>query len=164
MAINWQPHLTGDLLELKPLRESDFENLYKVGSDPLIWEQHPDRYRYKRELFKKYFESALQSKGGLLILDRSTGEVLGCSRFHDHDVANNQIFVGYTFLARKCWGKSYNKELKKLMLEHAFKHVDNILFLIGINNIRSRKAIEKIGATLKNQDESSLIYKITKTT
>jgi RimJ/RimL family protein N-acetyltransferase len=151
-------------LELKPLQESDFENLYKVASDPLIWEQHPDTHRYKRELFRKYFESGLHSKGALLILDRSTGEILGSSRFYDHDAVNNQIAIGYTFLARKCWGKSYNKELKRMMIDYAFNQVENIVFVIGINNIRSRKAIEKTSATLDNQNESSVVYKLTKET
>jgi RimJ/RimL family protein N-acetyltransferase len=99
-----------------------------------------------------------------LILDRATGEILGSSRFYDHDVVANQIAIGYTFLSRKCWGKSHNKELKKMMIEYAFNQVDRIVFHIGINNIRSRKAIEKTGAVLENQDESSVIYKLTKET
>lgn len=162
MAINWQPYLAGDLIELRPLQASDFEDLYKVAADPLIWEQHPEPNRYTRELFWKYFESGLQSKGALLIMDRLSGEMLGSSRFYDHDVEKDQIAIGYTFLARKCWGKPYNRELKKLMIEYAFDHVDNILFFIGINNNRSIKAIEKTGAILDGRDESSVTYKITK--
>jgi len=162
MIINWQPCLRGDLLKLRPLQACDFEDLYKAASDPLIWEQHPEIHRYKKELFEKYFDSGLQSKGALLILDRLTGETLGCSRYYDHDITNNQIAIGYTFLVRKCWGKPYNKELKKLMIDYAFNHVDNILFFIGINNIRSRIAIEKIGASFQGNNKSSAIYKMTK--
>ena len=51
--MNLQPTLQNDLIILRPLRENDFEALYEVAKDPLIWEQHPSRERYKREVYSK---------------------------------------------------------------------------------------------------------------
>lgn len=162
MEISWQPHLEGKLIELRPLLASDFEDLYRAAADPLIWEQHPEKGRYKRELFEKYFVSALECKGALLVIDRLTKEVLGCSRFYDQDIEKRSVAIGYTFLTRECWGKPFNKELKKLMIGYAFNYVETVLFFIGINNVRSRKAIERTGAVFVNQDEATAMYRISK--
>jgi len=162
MEINLQPYLENELVELTPLKPADFEMLFEVASDPLIWEQHPDKHRYKKEEFEKYFLTAIESKGAFLIYAKTNGELIGCSRYYDHDEKNKQIAIGYTFLARKCWGRSYNQDLKKLMIDYAFTFVETVLFHIGTNNLRSRKAIEKIGAKLKTQEENSVVYVIEK--
>jgi N-acetyltransferase len=148
-----QPILEGRLLILRPLVGDDFESLYAVSSDPLIWEQHPERTRYQRDVFQKFFQAALDSKGALIAVDAKTEEVLGSSRFTGLDVNLNQVEVGYTFLARKCWGKGFNSEMKKLMLNHAFQYVNKVVFYIGETNLRSRKAIEKVGAQLLKKIE-----------
>lgn len=148
-----QPHLNGNLLSTRPLIEADFDVLYAAAADPLIWEQHPDPTRYKKDVFKKYFDSGLESKGCLVIEDRQTKAVMGSSRFYDFSIENREITIGFTFLARKYWGGDYNKELKHLMLTHAFNFVDTVLFDVGSENLRSRKALEKIGAKLISQRE-----------
>src|SRR5437016_4138274 len=121
-----QPTLTGDLIELRPLREFDFEALYEAASDPLIWEMHPHSDRYKREVFQQYFDSAIESHGAFLIIDRKTNEVIGSSRYLDYDPVGRIVEIGWTFLARAYWGGVYNRELKKLMTDHAFQWVDAI--------------------------------------
>lgn len=147
MSFNLQPsHLKSQLLQLIPLQENHFEQLYSVASDELLWEQHPNKNRYKREVFQTFFEGAIQSKGAFLVLETSTGETIGSSRFYDFNEENDSILIGYTFIGRKFWGKQYNKELKKLMMEYAFQYVSKIIFHIGASNFRSRKAIEKLGA------------------
>ncbi len=147
MSFNLQPlHLIGTLIELVPLKEIHFEKLFEVASDPLIWEQHPNRNRYQRDVFRNYFEGAIQSKGAFMIIDKNTKEIVGSSRFYDFDKKNNSIKIGYTFIGRNFWGKNYNKDLKALMSNYAFEYVDKIVFEIGANNIRSQKAIDKIGA------------------
>ncbi|HEY8278692.1 MAG TPA: GNAT family N-acetyltransferase, partial [Bdellovibrionota bacterium] len=145
-GFNLQPLLEGKLVRLRPLLAADFESLFAVSSDPLVWEQHPERTRYQRDVFQGFFQGAMESKGALLAFDSISGEVIGTSRFTGLDVPNARIEVGYTFLARRCWGKGYNTELKKLMLGHAFQYVNEVYFYIGENNVRSRRAIEKIGA------------------
>ena len=55
--------------------------------------------------------------------------------------------MGWTFLEREFWGGTYNRELKQLMLDHAFRFVDRVLFVVGEQNFRSQKALAKIGAS-----------------
>lgn len=160
-----QPVLRGELLELRPLRPDDFEPLYAVASDPLIWEQHPVRDRHLVEVFRKFFRTGLESGGGLVALDRRDGAIIGSSRYHAHDPIRREVEIGWTFLARQYWGGRYNGEMKRLMLEHAFGFVDRVIFVIGPQNFRSRRAVEKIGATLAGSrvDESgreSVVYKL----
>lgn len=146
MTFDIQPkHLQNKLIKLVPLHENDFEELYEVASDPLVWEQHPNKLRYQREVFQNFFEGAMESKGAFFVRDAETNEPIGSSRFYDYNENDNSILIGYTFIGRKYWGNGYNKALKKLMMDYAFQYVDTIYFHIGANNIRSQKAMEKIG-------------------
>ncbi|RYD21446.1 MAG: N-acetyltransferase [Verrucomicrobiaceae bacterium] len=141
-----QPHLVGALLELRPLIPADWEELFAAASDPLIWEQHPASDRYNEEVFRKFFEDALASKGALVAIDRKSGRIIGSSRYANNELG--ELEVGWTFLTRECWEKGYNREMKRLMLNHAFRFVESVVFVIGPENWRSRKAVEKIGGEL----------------
>lgn len=157
MSFNLQPtSLADNLIRLVPLKEEDFEKLYTVASDPLIWEQHPNKDRYKREVFQNFFEGAMQSKGAFIVYEQASGKVVGSSRFYDYDEAKSSITVGYTFIGRDYWGKGHNKALKELMFNYAFQFVDHIILHIGSTNFRSQKAIEKLGA--KKIDEIEVAY------
>lgn len=145
MPFDLQPTLTGDLLELRPLRRDDFDALYAAASDPLIWEQHPEPDRHTREVFQRYFDSAMASGAAFAVIDRRTGKTIGSSRYHGYDEAGSEIEIGWSFLERAYWGGSYNREMKSLMLDHAFRFVRRVLFLVGPQNIRSQRAMEKIG-------------------
>jgi RimJ/RimL family protein N-acetyltransferase len=146
MNFKLQPILENELVKLVPLKQNDFDILYQVASDPLIWEQHPDKYRYKKDVFEKYFKGAMESGGAFLVFEKNSGEVIGSSRYYDFDKEKKSIAIGYTFLARKYFGTTYNKAMKQLMLDHAFMFVDTVIFHIGAKNYRSQKAIEKLGA------------------
>lgn len=146
-----QPTLHNDALLIRPLDRSDEEALYKVASDPLIWEQHPEHDRWQRKVFEVFFQQALLSGGAFLILDRKNNEIAGTSRFYAFDEDENSIFIGYTFLARKFWGTPMNTMVKKLMLDYILQYVDLVKFHAGKNNYRSRKALEKLGAVLKGE-------------
>jgi RimJ/RimL family protein N-acetyltransferase len=148
-----QPTLNGDLIELRPLRPGDFDALFSAASDPLIWEQHPESDRYQREVFQKFFDGALESKGAFAIVERKSGRIIGSSRYCNLDPTNREVEVGWTFLEREFWGGIYNRELKRLMLDHAFRFVDRVLFVVGENNVRSQKALAKIGATFLRRAE-----------
>jgi N-acetyltransferase len=145
MRFELQPILEGELVTLRPLRAEDFDELFAVARDPLIWEQHPDRERYKEEVFREYFRGAMESGGAFAVIDRKDGRVIGSSRFHRYDAEKSEIEIGWTFLARSHWGGAYNGEMKQLMLRHAFKFVKSVVFVIGPQNLRSQKAVEKIG-------------------
>lgn len=161
-----QPVLRGDLVELRPLRADDFDALYAAASDPLIWEQHPEPDRYTPAGFQRYFAAALASGGALVACDAATGQVIGSSRFHGYDAQHRRIEIGWTFLARDYWGGSYNSEMKRLMLEHAFQWVETVEFRIGPQNRRSQRAVEKIGASyagtqLNDSGREVVVYEIT---
>jgi RimJ/RimL family protein N-acetyltransferase len=145
MAVNLQPHLSGELLALRPLTPEDFTALYAVASDPRIWDQHPQPDRYQEEVFRGFFSDALASGGALLAIDSHSGAVIGSSRFNAYDEAAREIEIGWTFLARSHWGGHYNREMKRLMLTHAARFVDKVLFVVGSHNLRSQRAVEKLG-------------------
>jgi RimJ/RimL family protein N-acetyltransferase len=146
MAFELQPRIENQWVKLEPLTPSDFEALYSVASDPLIWEQHPNKNRHQREAFAVYFKGAIESGGALRVIDKTTGTLIGCSRYYDWDDSQHSVAIGYTFIARHKWGGHTNRAMKTLMLEHAFQFVDRVIFHVGAANLRSRKAMEKLGA------------------
>ena len=146
MAFDLQPHLKGELIELRPLAPDDWDELFAVASDSLIWEQHPERDRYKKDVFRIFFKDALESGGAFVIIDRKTQRIIGSTRFYGYDPEKSEIEIGWTFLARKYWGGRYNAEMKRLLLNHAFRFVESVVFFVGEDNVRSQKAMEKVGA------------------
>jgi RimJ/RimL family protein N-acetyltransferase len=141
-----QPVLEGPLVTLRPLSPGDHGRLFAVAADPLIWEQHPDKTRSQPAGFDTFFRQALDSGGALLAMETASGQVIGSSRFQGYDEAADEVEIGWTFLARSHWGGQYNREMKRLMLEHAFRYVGRVVFLIDPANHRSQRATEKIGA------------------
>lgn len=166
MPFELQPHLIGERVELRPLQEGDFRTLFDVASDPLIWEQHPSWDRYKEEVFRQFYREAMASDGAFLVLDRADGRVIGSSRYAGYDAEKSEIEIGWTFLARSHWGGRHNGEMKRLMLDHAFQFVTSVYFVIGPNNVRSRTAVARIGATFEEQiirdGKDVVIYRINK--
>jgi len=144
-----QPTLSGRLIELRPLAPSDFDALFAAASDPLIWEQHPEPDRYRHDVFRRYFDGGIESGSAFAILEIDTRRIIGSSRYCNLKPDEQEVEVGWTFLERRFWGGDYNRELKSLMLDHAFRYVDRVVFVVGENNLRSRKALEKIGARLQ---------------
>jgi RimJ/RimL family protein N-acetyltransferase len=146
MPFDLQPNLTGEFIELRPLTPNDFDELFAVASDSLIWEQHPECNRYQAEVFRVFFKDALESGGAFVVIDKRTQQVIGSTRFYGYDPMKSEIEIGWTFLARKYWGGRYNREMKELLLAHAFRFVECVVFFVGEHNVRSQKAMEKIGA------------------
>ena len=151
-----QPHLSGELVELRPLRREDWQDLFAVASDPMIWAQHPARDRYKEDVFRDFFQGALESGGAFVVLDKATQAIIGSTRYYAWDAQKSEIEVGWTFLARSYWGGKSNGEMKRLMLAHAFQFVESVLLLVGPQNIRSRRAIEKIGGIMDGRRDADL--------
>jgi len=142
---DFQPTLSGTLVELRPLRADDNAALYAAASDPALWEQHQVKERHREEVFRPYFDMLLESQEALVVLDRETGEIIGVSRYHGYDESESEVEIGWTFLVRSRWGGTFNRELKELMLRHAFRFVRNVVFLVDPGNVRSQRAVEKIG-------------------
>jgi N-acetyltransferase len=165
MPFDLQPTLRGERLELRPLRPDDWDALYAAGSDPLIWEQHPEHDRYKPEVFERYFAGALASGGGFVVIDRLDGRVIGSTRFFGYDEAASEIEIGWTFLTRDYWGGRYNREMKQLLVDHALRFVKTVVFMVGPTNLRSQRAMEKIGGvragTRVRDGRESVVFEIT---
>jgi RimJ/RimL family protein N-acetyltransferase len=145
-VLDRQPRLAGELVAVRPLRPDDFDGLLAVAADPLLWEQHPARERWREEVFRGFFDEQLASGGGLLVVDRGSGETIGSSRYHGYDPECSRVEIGWTFLARSRWGGAFNGELKRLMIDHAFGAVDTVIFGVHAGNVRSQRAVEKLGA------------------
>jgi N-acetyltransferase len=165
--MTWQPTLVGPSITLRPLAPADWDDLCAVASDPLIWEQHPNHDRWQEPVFREFFATALASGGALVAVDDATGEIIGSSRYAGHKPDESEVEIGYTFLARRYWGTRTNHEMKRLMLAHAFTIVDRVVFLIGPNNIRSRRAVERIGGVqiadrINAIGNLSAVYEITR--
>jgi RimJ/RimL family protein N-acetyltransferase len=168
-AFDRQPNLSNDLLILRPLREEDFEDLYAVASDPLIWEQHPVKERSQRTGFTHFFREAMESNGALVAIDVRTQTIIGSSRYHPVIETAEAIEIGWTFLARSHWGGVYNGAMKELMIDHAFRFVPHVLLYIHPDNQRSQQAARKIGGeriisldgqVLSTRPTASVIYHI----
>jgi RimJ/RimL family protein N-acetyltransferase len=162
MEFNLQPILENEKVILFPLKEDDFEGLYHTASDPKIWEQHPNKDRYKKEVFKTFFEGALKSNGAFKILNQETEEIIGSTRFYDYNPETKSILIGYTFYAVKYWGKGYNHIVKTIMLDYIFQLVAKVYFHVGAQNIRSQKAMEKLGAKKIAEQEVAYFGEATK--
>ncbi len=146
MKFDLQPTLKGNLIEIRPLTPEDFDALFAAANDPLLWEQNPENDRSKSEVFQRFFDGAIDCKGAFAIIERKSGRIIGSSRYCNLNPAEREVEIGWTFLERAFWGGFYNRELKTLMLEHAFHFVDRVLFVVGEKNLRSQNALRKIGA------------------
>lgn len=156
--MNLQPTLRGDLVELRPLRREDYSALFAAASDPLIWELHPQPDRYKPDVFKSFFDEAVESKGAFAIWDLKSSTIIGSSRFYDYKPETSSVVIGYTFLMRKFWGGTYNWDLKKLMVNYALDFVKTAYFHVGTGNFRSQKAMTKIGGIDTGIEEIPVSY------
>jgi RimJ/RimL family protein N-acetyltransferase len=156
MEFNIQPVLENEKTILQPLQPSDFDELYAIASDPKIWEQHPNKDRWKKDVFLTFFEGAIQSKGAFKIVDKATGNIAGSTRLYDYNEQENSILIGYTFYATKYWGKGINHAVKAMMLDYIFQFVSRVYFHIGAGNVRSQIAIGRLGA--KKVAEQEVTY------
>ncbi len=142
--------LRGARVTVRPIAAGDWEGMYAVASDPLVWEQHPASNRYEQAEFRKYFQDAIDCGSALTFTDNRSGRIIGSSRYHGLDTVKSEIEIGWTFLGREYWGGDYNREIKQLMLDHALQYVNTVVFWVGESNHRSRRAMEKIGGVLRD--------------
>jgi RimJ/RimL family protein N-acetyltransferase len=163
-----QPTLTNEFVQITPLKTSDFDALFAIASDELLWEQHPEKDRYKKEVFLIFFQEAITSKSAFKVVDVKTGTTIGSSRFYEYNEDEKSVAIGYTFIDRKYWATPYNRALKNLMINYAFQFVENVIFHVGDTNFRSQKAVEKLGAILtetvtnKETGRTHFVFTLTK--
>jgi RimJ/RimL family protein N-acetyltransferase len=147
---DFQPTLTGPTVMVRPIAAADWPELFAAGSDPEIWKVHPSPDRYTEPAFRAYFDGALASKMGFVFVDRSTQKLIGSSRYHGYDAERSEVEIGWTFIVRSHWGGAINREVKRLMLDHAFTFVDTVIFWVGEENWRSQGAMKKIGGVTRD--------------
>ncbi len=171
MKINLQPILEKEHYLLVPLADNDFDQLFSAAADEKIWEQHPNKDRWKREVFVNFFDGAMQSNGAFKIIDKRSNDVIGSTRFYDFDAQNKSILIGYTFYATKYWGKGANRAVKTIMLNYIFDFVEKVIFHVGAENVRSQIAMIKLDAQKTGELEvayfgelskRNFVYEITK--
>jgi RimJ/RimL family protein N-acetyltransferase len=155
MHFNLQPRLESNLVVIRPLKPTDFDALYRAAADPLIWKQHHDMARCTTEGFAKFFMESLASKGALCLLHKKNEKIIGSSRFKIIDAAEGVVEIGWTFLIREFWGGTFNREIKRLMINHALNAAKKVVFYVNSKNLRSQKAMEKLGALRMNPSGSS---------
>ena len=147
-----QPVLEDEHLRLRPMVEADREPLFAVASDREIWAIHPAHDRWQRAVFDPFFEEGLTSNGGLTVIDKASNQIIGSSRYDIRVCQTGEVEIGWTYLARAFWGGAYNRSMKRLMLAYAFERgFEGVIFLVGETNLRSRRAMEKIGGVLTDR-------------
>ena len=167
---DFQPTLSGPTVIVRPVMAGDWPALFDAGSDPQIWKVHPRSNRYTEPAFREYFDSAVTSKMAFVFVDRSTGRLIGSSRYYGYDAERSEVEIGWTFIVRSHWGGATNREVKRLMLDHAFGFVDTVIFWVGEQNWRSQGAMTKIGGVRReglftrelSGDRPYYIFEITK--
>ena len=146
--IDLQPVLTDPVVTLRPICEADREALFAAAADPLIWAVHPAHDRWQRPVFDAFFDQSLASGGGLVARDPASGAVIGHSRYDTGRAGPGEVEIGWTFLVRAHWGGATNRAMKRLMIAHALQGFGRVIFVVGEDNGRSRRALEKIGGRL----------------
>ena len=142
---DFQPTLVGPTITIRPISPGDWLKLFAAAFDPEIWKVYPVPDRYTEPVFRKFFDGAIESKKAFVFVDRASNRLIGASRYHDYKPQESEIEIGWTFLARSHWGGATNREVKRLMLDHAFNFVDTVVFWVGEKNFRSQGAMIKIG-------------------
>ena len=137
---------------LERIAESDFESLYAVACDPLIWEQHPESNRWQKDIFSAFFSNGLANDLGCFVIrERLAREIIGSTRYYGYDKEDRCVRIGFTFLARALghFGKPRDKDAT---LARAFTVCESVLFDIGPENKRSITAVKKLGGVYSHTE------------
>lgn len=83
--------------------------------------------------------------------------MIGSSRYDCARVGPGEVEIGWTFVARSAWGGAVNRSMKRLMIGHALQSVERVVFMVGETNLRSRRAMEKIGGDLTDRRDTVVL-------
>ena len=155
MTGTWIKHpvvLEGTAVDLLPLERIHFAELWNAGSDRRLWEFTPSDGSV-RERFLELYAAALTARDDgreypFVIRHRPTGRLIGSTRFLDIVPGDRKLEIGWSWLMIEYWGTGINAECKFLLLEYCFGtlHTLRVQLKTDETNLRSRRAIEKIGA------------------
>jgi RimJ/RimL family protein N-acetyltransferase len=145
--------LKGSHVYLQFLTEGHREVLRPLAKDDRLWEFTKTlllNETYDQQ-FDTYFNEALSlaAKGdqAFVIVTTSDDRVIGMTRAYDLDRRVKKITIGHTWYIPSVWGLAHNKECKLLLLSYMFETLglERVDFKVAGQNIRSQKAVEKIG-------------------
>jgi N-acetyltransferase len=144
--------LDGHLVQLEKLSLRHIYALEKVAANPVIW-QHLPIEGWKKDCFWTWVYDSLELQMNkkafvFAVIDNKSGKAIGTTRFQDMDCQHNKTDIGWTWYDPSVWGNGFNDEAKNLMLTLAFEvwNVVRIGFKVDERNLRSQRALEKIGA------------------
>jgi N-acetyltransferase len=151
--------LKGKFVYLQPLTTSDIPELRTIAKDDRIWEftktlMVNDTYDLQ---FADYINVPLNPANAetikAFVIHDSTKRIIGMTRYYDIDEKNKRLNIGYTWYIPEVWGKVHNKECKLLLLTYAFEQLEfnRVGFEVAHQNIRSQKAVEKIGGVREGE-------------
>lgn len=145
--------LSGNSVDILPLREEHFTALLALAKDRRIWEFYIDDYSNEAVMIAA-LEAALKEKEKgsqypFVILHKATNAIIGSTRFVDIQPQHRKLEIGWTWLHPDYWATHINPECKLLLLRHCFEKLNAVRVQLKTDerNIRSRTAILKIGAT-----------------
>ncbi|WP_340063020.1 GNAT family protein [Ascidiimonas aurantiaca] len=164
--MNTEPFiLENERAKLEVLTLENHKVLQPVASEKDIIPYSPSRLGSSADL-EKYVKTALedQVKGisiPFIIFDKMVQAYAGCTRFGHIDARNRVLHIGWTWLGKDFRGTGLNSSVKLLMLAYAFEimNFEKVEFRIDERNIRSRKAVEKLGASLEGILRSDVIMR-----
>jgi len=149
------PSLENDIVKLSLLDLSNYKYLITIAQQDKLIQYSPSDIATP-EALKDYVATAVdgyyhKTTIPFIIIDKRTNAHAGCSRFMNIDWDNKVLEIGATWIGREFQGTGLNINMKFLMLQYAFEtlNFEKVEFRIDERNLRSRKAIEKIGATLE---------------
>ncbi|WP_347219927.1 GNAT family N-acetyltransferase [Chryseobacterium sp.] len=158
MKEKWISHptiLEGAHVELIPLEQEHFEELYAAASDKDLWTLIPTDGSDKTIFYKNYEFALSEREHGnqypFIIRDKKTRKLIGSTRFFEIYPADRKLEIGWTWITKDFWGTSVNLECKLLLLTYCFEvlKTNRVQLKTKDNNFRSRKAIEKIGGVFE---------------
>ena len=145
----------GPTVQLQPLKEDHFEELVNLGNDKAIWQHIPvamnTQFDRLQALISGMVEKGKGTQFPFAILHKASGRLIGSTRFMDMHQQHLKLEIGWTWLHPDHWGTRANPECKLLLLSHCFEVLKTrrVHLKTDEHNIRSRKAIAKIGASFE---------------
>jgi len=146
--------LRGQYVYLETLQPKHMDFLKSLARDARLWEYTKtllldETFDYQ---FEKYMQAAFDDRatGGqhsFVIRQTSDDAIIGMTRYYKIEPVHKRLSIGFTWYIPDVWGKVYNKECKLLLLQYAFEelHFQRVEFEVAHQNVRSQKAVEKIG-------------------
>ncbi|AZB26148.1 N-acetyltransferase [Chryseobacterium bernardetii] len=158
MTEKWILHptiLEGTHVELIPLEKEHFEELYAAAADKDLWTLIPTDGSDKAIFYKNYKLALSERDNGnqypFVIRHKETQKLIGSTRFFEIYPSDKKLEIGWTWITKEFWGSVVNLECKLLLLTYCFEvlKTNRVQLKTKDDNLRSRKAIEKIGGVFE---------------